>query len=242
MCRGGRGEAVEAMSSHPTVAVLLDVDGSLVDSSWLHTLAWHRALRRLDHAVPMYRIHPLIGMGGDRLVAELVGRDLDGAGDAHQEEYEALAGDLRALPGARDLVRAIGEAGAQPVLATSSRPQTLAPARELLDVEELLGDVTDSGDVDASKPSPDIFATALERAGVPPERAVAVGDTGWDMRSAGAAGIPAIGLLTGGWRGRELVAEGAAEVYEDAASLAEDLALSIIGRALERAEPRPSQA
>lgn len=223
------------MPSSPSVAVLLDVDGSLIDSNWLHTLAWHRALRRHDHQVAMYRIHPLIGMGGDRLVQELVGHEVDGAGDTHQEEYEALAGDVCVLPGARDLVRAIRDAGAQPVLATSSRPEALAPARELLDVEEHLGDVTDSGDVEESKPSPDIFATALERAGVPAERAVAVGDTGWDMQSARAAGVPAIGLLTGGWRGPELVAEGAAEIYEDAASLTEDLALSIIGRALERA-------
>ncbi len=221
------------MPDTPPVVVLLDVDGTLIDSTWLHTVAWARALRRLGHDVPMHRIHPLIGMGGDRLVPELVGHDLDGAGDAHQEAYESLAPDLRPLPGARDLVHAIHHAGARPVLATSSRPETLAPARELLDVDEWLGDVTDSGDVEESKPSPDIFATALERAGVPAERAVAVGDTGWDVRSARAAGIPVIGVLTGGWRGPELVAEGAAEVYEDAASLAEDLALSIIGRALQ---------
>lgn len=125
--------------------------------------------------------------------------------------------------------------GPRPVLATSSPPAVLAPARELLDVEKWLGDVTDAGDVAESKPSPDIFATALERAGVSAERAVAVGDTGWDVRSARAAGIPVIGLLTGGWRGPELVAEGVPEVYEDAASLTEDLAFSIIGRALEQA-------
>lgn len=220
------------MPDTPAVAVLLDVDGTLIDSNWLHTLAWARALRRFDEDVPMHRIHPLIGMGGGQLVRELVGRDLDGAGDAHQEEYDALRPDLRLLPGGRDLVRAVHEAGARPVLATSSSPEALAPALQLLDAEKWLDEVTDAGDVEQAKPSPDIFVAALDRAGVPAQRTVAVGDTVWDIKSARAAGVAAIGLLSGGWRGSELVAEGAAEVYEDAAALAADVEGSIIGRTL----------
>ncbi len=225
------------MPESAPVAVLLDVDGTLIDSSWLHTLAWARALRRFDEEVPMHRIHPLIGMGGDRLVRELVGRDVEGAGDAHKEEYDALGSDLRLLPGGRDLVRAVREAGARPVLATSSPPEALEPARRLLDAEEWLDDVTSADDVEEPKPSPDIFATALDRAGIPPERAVAVGDTIWDVQSGRAAGVAVIGLLSGGWRGSELVGAGAAEVYEDAAALADDVPGSIIGQVLSVSSP-----
>lgn len=220
------------MATRPPVAVLLDVDGTLIDTTWIHTLAWTRALERLGESVPMHRIHPLVGLGSDRLVEEATGRQVEGASEAHQAEYLALADDVRLLPGARDLLRLLHEAGARPVLATSSPPELLAPARELLAAEEWLHDVTSAGDVEEAKPAPDIFSVALERAGADPDRAVAVGDARWDVEAARAAGVPVIGLLTGGWRGTELIGAGASEVYEDPAALAEDLGGSIIGRAL----------
>lgn len=220
------------MATSRPVAVLLDVDGTLIDTTWIHTLAWARAFEGLGESVPMHRIHPLIGLGGERLVEEATGLPVEEAKDAHQREYLHLSADVRLLPGARDLVRAVLEAGARPVLATSSPPELLDPARELLDAEQWLAGVTDAGDVDEAKPAPDIFSAALERAEAAPDRAIAVGDTGWDMEAARAAGVRAIGLLTGGWRGSELIQAGASETYEDPAALVEHLDSSIIGQML----------
>lgn len=209
-------------------AVLLDVDGTLTDTSWIHTLAWARALHRLGEDIPMHRIHPLIGMGADRLVEELLGRSVPGVGDAHHEEYVALRPEVRLLPGARELVRAIHAAGIRAVLASSAESDELEFARELLDVDGWIAGSTNSGDAEASKPDTDIFDAALRVAGVPPERAVVVGDTEWDARAACSAGIRCIGVLTGGARPRELIDAGAAEVYDDARALADGLDDSII--------------
>jgi len=214
-------------------AVLLDVDGTLVDTNWIHTMAWARALRRHDHVVPMHRIHPLVGMGADRLVDELLGHDVPGIGDTHHEEYEALRPEVRLLPGAVDLIRSLEHAGLQVVLASSAREDELAFVRELLDVDDLLAAATSSDDAEVSKPAPDIFRAGLDRVRTAPARAVVVGDTVWDMHAAVDAGITGIGVLTGGARGAELIAAGAAEVYEDAAALSEALYESVIGSLIE---------
>ena len=212
--------------------VLLDVDGTLVDTNWIHTLAWARALRRHDHVVAMYRIHRLVGMGADRLIDELLGHDVPGIGDTHHEEYEALRPEVRLLPGAVDLVRAVHGAGLRVVLASSAREDELAFVRGLLDVDDLLDAATSADDAEVSKPAPDIFRAGLDRVGGTPGRAVVVGDTVWDMHAATDAGMTGIGVLTGGARGEELVAAGAAEVYEDAAALAAALDESVFGSLL----------
>ncbi|MCU1452596.1 MAG: putative haloacid dehalogenase-like hydrolase [Acidimicrobiales bacterium] len=217
-------------SSPAPGAVLLDVDGTLVDTVWLHVLAWSRALRSLGVDVPMSRLHPLVGMGADRFVSELLGREVPGAGDAHHDEFVLLRPDVRCLPGARDLVRTLHERGLIVVLASSSEADELDFFREVLDVDDWLEAATSSSDASASKPSPDIFAAALERAGTPADRAVVVGDTVWDVQAAQKLGVASIGLLTGGARARELEAEGAAATYADPAALVDDLADSPIGR------------
>jgi HAD superfamily hydrolase (TIGR01509 family) len=219
-----------------TTAVLLDVDGTLVDTTYLHALAWFRALRAAGHTQPMAGLHRLIGMGSDQLLAEVVG---DGDEGTHKEltaawehEFDRLKRDIVVFPGAADLVAALHDRGVAVVLATSGRDRDVQQIRECLQVDHLLAGVVNADEVEASKPAPDLFRLGLERAGVPVERAAVVGDTVWDLRAARALGLPAVAVLSGGIAEPELRAEGAAGVYRDVGALAADLASSPLGSLL----------
>src|SRR5436190_4699932 len=100
--------------------VLLDVDGTLIDSNYLHTLAWSRALMDIGEWAPMNAIHRLVGMGGDQLVSRLLGDEKAGASDAWRSHYDELAGDIRPFPFAKEFVKAIRDMGLVVALATSS--------------------------------------------------------------------------------------------------------------------------
>jgi HAD superfamily hydrolase (TIGR01509 family) len=209
-------------------AVLLDVDGTLVDTNYLHVVAWFRAFRDAGETVPMWHIHRLVGMGADKLLDELVGGarpDLESGWSKHYDESKHL---VTPLPGARNLVRALHERGLRIVLATSGQRDDVAHIREVLDLEEWIDAVVNSSEVDESKPARDIFALALHRAGVQPSEAVVVGDTVWDGHAARACGVRCIGVCSGGIHEQELRAAGALEVYVDAADLAARLAASVI--------------
>ncbi len=207
--------------AHP--GILLDIDGTLLDSNHLHTLAWWRAFRSLGRTYPMVTIHALIGMGGDRLVPELAGEDVAGAEDAYAEQFDDLRADLSLLPGARDLVRRLADTGARVVLASSAREEDLEHFRTVLDIDEWLTGATSSGDAEGSKPSSDIFEVAIERHDLDRHRTVVVGDTIWDAEAAGRADLAFVGVETGGTRARELVAAGAIAAYRDAEALIDDL-------------------
>ena len=186
-------------SRSTTGAVLLDVDGTLVDSNYLHVDAWVRAFRLVGHEVDAWRVHGAIGMGSPQLIASLVGDDeAERVGDDvtahHSALYLDLAERLRPFDGARDLIKTIADRGARPVLATSAAPAELERLRAVLDVDDYLYAVTGGGDVDAAKPEPDLVHAALEAAGVPPERAVMLGDSRWDVIAAGRAGVVCVGL------------------------------------------------
>ncbi len=204
--------------------VLLDLDGTLVDTNYLHALAWWRAFRRFDRTFPMQRIHHLIGMGGDKLVPELVGHELDGASDAWSEEFHRLFDDVTLLPGARDLVQRLHDAGRTVVLASSSPAEVLDRFRELLDVDAWIDGATTSDDADESKPDAEIFEVAMARYHLDRSSTIAIGDAIWDAMAAAKAGIGFIGVTTGGAHPDELRSEGAIEVYDDAATVAEALA------------------
>lgn len=207
--------------AHP--GVLLDIDGTLLDSNHLHTLAWWRAFRSLDRTYPMTSIHGLVGMGGDRLVPELAGEDVPGAEDAYAEQFAALRGDLAPLPGARDLVRRLADTGARLVLASSAREEDLEHFRSVLDIDEWLTGATSSGDVDDSKPAPEIFDVAIESHDLDRRRTVVIGDTVWDAEAARRAEVAFVGVETGGTRSRELLDAGAIAAYRDAEALVADL-------------------
>lgn len=215
----------------PTGAVLFDIDGTLVDSNYLHVHAWMRAFADMadDLAQPVdaWRIHRGIGMGSSLLLADLLGADADRlaerAKDGHARHYRELAALQRPFDGARELVRAVAERGARTVLATSAAPAELAELLNVLDLEDVLAGVTSAKDVENAKPEPDLIQAALQIAGVPAERAILVGDTGWDVEAAARAGVPCVAVLTGGVSEAELLAAGAAAVYRDAAALLADL-------------------
>jgi HAD superfamily hydrolase (TIGR01509 family) len=201
------------------VAVLFDVDGTLVDTNYLHTLAWSRALADAGEWAPMNAIHRLIGMGGDELVPRLLGHSNEAVLAARPRRYRELMPEARVFPGARELLTALAGEGAQVVLATSSPKDELGAMVELLDVGSAIRQTTTGDDVDRAKPHADVFDRALELAGVGPDDAVVVGDSVWDIEAAQRAGIRVVAVETGGFGAAELRDAGADAVYHDVGAL-----------------------
>jgi HAD superfamily hydrolase (TIGR01509 family) len=217
--------------------VLFDVDGTLVDSAYIHTLAWWHAFRQHQHDVPMAAIHRCVGMGGDRLVDTLLPPDRDRAADAeilasHAAVFAVSWPSLRAFDGAKELLAQCHAGGLAVALASSARQQDLAATRKALGADAFIHAATSAHDAKASKPAPDILVAALAAVGVAAADAVFVGDAVWDMQAAAALGIPAIGVTCGGTSAAELREAGAAEVYEGPRDLLENLQASAIGRLL----------
>jgi HAD superfamily hydrolase (TIGR01509 family) len=209
-------------------AVLFDVDGTLVDTNYLHAVTWWEAFRQAGHVVGMADIHRSIGMGSDRLLDHLLGEDRDRDGDeklstAHTTLYGTYFERLQPLPGARDLLFACADRGLNVVLASSASSNELAAMRRALDAEEAVHAATGAADVPSSKPAPDLVERALEEAGVDAREALFVGDTVWDMRACDKAGVPAVAVLTGGIPEADLVDAGAVRVYAGPAALLADL-------------------
>ncbi|WP_125078005.1 HAD family hydrolase [Mycobacterium sp. P7213] len=208
-------------------AVLFDVDGTLVDSNYLHVHAWRRAFDELHLEVESWRIHRAIGMDGSALV-RLLSDDApenlrSRLKDLHSQFYLQSSALLSPLPGARKLLEHIAALDLPVVLATSAPEDELAVLRKALGCDDLVAAVTSSADVDIAKPNPDIIEIALDRVGAAAERAVFVGDAVWDAHACMRAGVPSIGLLSGGVSRDELETAGAAAVFDNAADLLEHL-------------------
>jgi HAD superfamily hydrolase (TIGR01549 family) len=198
-------------------AAILDVDGTLVDTNYQHAVAWYRAFRRHGEVLPIWRIHRHIGMGGDQLVAALCGDEVENEkGDEIRETetalYGELIGEVEPLHGAKQLIRDLKERGHAVVLASSAKPQEVEHYIDLLEARELADDWTTSGDVDATKPEPDLVEVAREKTG--PGAAVMIGDSVWDCEAGKRAGVETIAVLTGGFSEQELLDAGAVCVYE----------------------------
>ena len=220
-------------------AVLFDVDGTLMDTNYLHTVSWWQAFAQGGHHVPMVDIHRAIGMGSDQLLDRLLpaGRDNDADDDlraSHDALYATYWTRLRPLPGAVELLRACKARGLAVVLASSAGEAESGALRAALDAEDAIDDATFSGDVKRSKPAPDLVQVALEKAAVPAEQAVFVGDTVWDAQASKKAGVPCIGLLSGGIGRDELADAGAAQIYTGPGDLLDALPDSLLGRAVGR--------
>jgi HAD superfamily hydrolase (TIGR01509 family) len=200
-------------------AVLFDIDGTLVDSTYLHTLAWWRALDDAGNRRPMSVLHRLIGMGSPELLTEVLGHDDPTISERQGQHFQRLKGELTLLPGARELLARTKQAGAIVVLATSATERDVADLRRILDADHFVDHLVHEADVDEAKPSPDIFGVALDKAGVEPARALAVGDTRWDIEAAAKAGVGCVCVLTGGWSRNELLGAGAVATYADAAQM-----------------------
>jgi HAD superfamily hydrolase (TIGR01509 family) len=210
-------------------AVIFDVDGTLVDNNYLHTVAWSRACRELGNDREMAVLHRLIGMGGDQLVPALVGREMPELNAAHERHMANLQPESQPFRGAGELLTAIHARGVQVVVATSAGAATAELLLErVVPDRSVIHSVITNDDVATSKPAPDLVAVALGRVGVHPADAVMVGDTRWDVESAGRAGVRCVGLCSGGWSSCELEAAGAVAVYRDVGELLDRLQSSPI--------------
>jgi len=214
--------------------VLFDIDGTLVDSNYLHVQAWYRAFREAEVEVEAWRIHRSIGMDGSTLLKSLAGNaDEDTHSqlkDLHSRFYKETVPMLRRMPGARELLQAVDERGLQIVLATSAPEDELAILREVLASDDLVSAVTSSNDVDTAKPQPDIVDVALERASVDADHAVFVGDTVWDVEACNRAGVPTIAVLSGGVSRSELEKAGAQAVFEGTKELYAHIDDTLMGK------------
>jgi HAD superfamily hydrolase (TIGR01549 family) len=209
----------------PPVAVL-DVDGTLVDTNYHHAIAWYRAFREHGLTVPVWRIHRHIGTGGDQLVAAVAGKRIeDRQGDsiraAETALYADLIGEVQPFADARRLLMDLRERGHRLVLASSAKRDEVDYYLDLLEARGLADAWTTSADVAATKPHPDLVATAVEKAGG--GAAVLVGDSTFDCEAAGRAGVPAVAILTGGFSEQELRDAGAVAVFESLGQLCEHL-------------------
>ena len=213
--------------------VLFDLDGTLVDTSYIHTVCWWEALRQYDHIVPMAVIHRAVGMGAEKLLGHVLGASHDTSNDsdiaaAHGALFATWYSRICPLPGARDLLAQCAALGLAVVIATSSPQRDLDALRKALDADPYLEAVTTSTDADESKPSPDILLAALERAELSADHVVFVGDAVWDVVASTRLGIRCIGLESGGTSDAELRQAGAVETWKDPADLLRNLDNSIL--------------
>jgi HAD superfamily hydrolase (TIGR01509 family) len=214
----------------PAPAILFDLDGTLVDSVYQHVLAWREALERGGIALSVWRIHRRIGMSGGLLVNALLretGRTVtreqtEQMRRYHEEAYARLVGQVRPLPGARELLQYLTEAGVPWAIATSGAKKSAAPALEILGVGSEVTVIT-RDQVRHAKPDPDLFLAAARGLGVAIENAVVVGDSVWDLLAARRARALGVGVLSGGYGDDELIRAGAYRVYQDPADLLQHL-------------------
>jgi HAD superfamily hydrolase (TIGR01509 family) len=204
--------------------VVLDVDGTLMDTNYLHTEAWARAFEEVGHRVPRVELHKQVGKGSDLLIGEFVEDEqtAEKVDELHSEFYGELQVHGHPLPGAKELISALVERGYEVWFVTSAKDEELEHHRSELEAEGRISGVVNSSEVENSKPAPDIFELTLEKADASPDETVAVGDTIWDIESASAVGIRTVAVLTGGaYSEQELQEAGAVEVYENCAALLE---------------------
>lgn len=211
----------------PDSAVLFDVDGTLLDTNYLHALAWRRAFLETGRNVPTSELHRRVGMGSDLLISDVIGTAVPELAErisaARQRHFDDLGQEAAAFDGARDLLAAVRSRGTLVVLATSAGEQDLALLLKALDANELVDEIVSGAEVDDAKPSPDVFLAAMQKVNLGPEHCVAVGDTVWDIAAARRSGIGCVCVRTGGSTQHELMEAGALAVYDDAATLLRDL-------------------
>ena len=213
-------------------AAIFDLDGTLVDTTYLHALAWWRAARSLDRGRPFAEFHRLIGMGTDKLLEAIYGEVSDEQFErldaAQSEQFEPLRSEVSPLPGAAALLRELHRRGFVVAVATSGKPDDVEHARSVLDADDAIDVEVNSSEAQDSKPAPEIFALALERTGCDAARSVVIGDTVWDAQAAARCSIPSIGVLTGGHATQDLVGAGTRSVHGDCQALLDDLDRTIL--------------
>jgi HAD superfamily hydrolase (TIGR01509 family) len=203
--------------------VLLDVDGTLIDSNDAHARSWSEALREFGRDVPPAKVRPLIGMGGDKLIPRFLGVDADSEtgkrfakrrGQIFRDRYVP---HLRLTRGAKDLVKRLRDEGLTLIIATSAAESELETMLKQVGLDDLIEKKTSSRDVESSKPDPDIVHAALEKANLSPKNAIMLGDTPYDVEAASKAYVATVALLCGGWTADALA--GALAIYQDPADI-----------------------
>jgi HAD superfamily hydrolase (TIGR01509 family) len=203
--------------------VILDVDGTLVDSNDAHAKAWVEAMAEYGYHVPYEKVRPLIGMGGDKVLPETIGIQKDSPlgkkisqrrAEIFKERYLPT---VRAFPKARELLQRMRESGLKLAVASSAQPDELEALLNIVGASDLIEVKSSSKDAQGSKPDPDIVQVTLQRLGFPPDQVIMLGDTPYDIEAARKIGVGTIALRSGGWPDHEL--RGALAIYDDTADL-----------------------
>lgn len=214
--------------------VILDVDGTLVDSNDAHAQAWANTLQAHGYDAPVYTIRPLIGMGSDKLLPEVSGVELDSKegkrlskarGDHFKQNYLPK---LQPFPQVKPLIDQMRAGGLKLFVASSAEKGDLKELLKIAKAEDLIDDATSTEEVEESKPDPDVVHAALEELGLPADQVVMIGDTPYDVEAAGRAGVAVIAVRCGGWNDEAL--KGAIAIYDDPADLLAHYDQSPLGR------------
>jgi HAD superfamily hydrolase (TIGR01509 family) len=212
------------------LALIFDLDGTLVDTVYAHVFAWQRALEEAGMPIDGWRIHRRIGMSGGlfaRAVARELGRplspdEIEALQQRHSAIFEGLLPERRPLPGAVELLRRLRETGVPHGIATSGRRPDIDRSLEVLEVPAEIV-LVERGDVERAKPEPDLFLACAGKMGLEPSDCYVVGDAVWDLLAARRAQMLSIGLLSGGYGADELERAGAFRVYRDPSELNDSL-------------------
>jgi HAD superfamily hydrolase (TIGR01509 family) len=217
-------------------AAIFDIDGTLVDSVDLHALAWQEAFAQFGKQVTFQQVRGQIGKGGDQLMpaflspteADQIGQELEAWRSRHfKTRFLPMVRPFAAAP---DLLRRAREAGLRIAVASSAKQQELDAYLDIAGIRDLVDIATSSDDAARSKPAPDIFQAALAKLDLPADHTVAIGDSPYDAQAARAAGIPVIGVLSGGFNEADLLQAGCAEVYPSPAALFACFGASLLGK------------
>jgi HAD superfamily hydrolase (TIGR01509 family) len=201
-------------------AVFFDIDGTLMDTNYLHVEAWSDAFDKIGLTIPRREIHRQVGKSGKKMLQDfrLDEATAQKADKLHGKLYKKIQTKGKPLPGACEIIAAMKDRGVGVWFATSAKPEELEHTMKVLGAKELIDDIVSSTDVEEGKPEPDVFELTLKKARVRPDEAIALGDTIWDVEAAERTGIKTAVVLTGGAFGREeLERAGAVAVYRDCA-------------------------
>ncbi|MBV9470197.1 MAG: HAD family hydrolase [Abitibacteriaceae bacterium] len=220
-------------------AMIFDVDGTLVDTNRVHVEAWWRAFQRCGYEVPVSRIAPEIGKGGDMLVPAVLGEAAEKeSGEAlrnyHNQEFLDMAAHehFEIFPRIADLFRTLHERGLKVALATSAKPKQLEAIEKSARIEfqPLVDLIVTAEAAEKSKPAPDIIAVTVKKLGLPPQQCAMVGDSPYDAQASRDADVICFGVLTGGFSREKLLQAGVVAVWQDTADLLKHLDVTL-GRA-----------
>ncbi len=208
-------------------ALLCDIDGTLVESNWLHAESWQRSFAEIGIHVELDAIRRQIGKGGDDVISTYVSWWRREAVSAPLKAYRTFLVEseylarVKPLPRAKEFLERLKAAGIRPALATSASAKDLEVYKKIVGMENLIDAESSADDADRAKPHPDIFQATLKKLKLPCEKVLALGDTPYDAEAAGKAGISTIGVESGGWSRPDLLEAGCIEVYKDVAELLE---------------------